>query len=54
VNSNRGRRVSGVRIIGTRDSTVPQRSGLLSYKLYRYYPESMILKASINRLKGIS
>jgi 3',5'-cyclic AMP phosphodiesterase CpdA len=51
---NLDRRVSGVRIIGTRDSTVPQASGLLSYKLYSYYPESMILKASINRLKGIS
>lgn len=51
---NLDRRVSGVRIIGTRDSTVPQRSGLLSYKLYSYYPESMIFKACINRLKGIS
>jgi len=42
-----------VRIIGTRDSTVPQESGLLSFKLYTYYPESTILKATIRRVKGI-
>jgi len=51
---NLDRRVSGVRIIGTRDATVPQNSGLLSYKMYRYYPDSKILKASINRVRGIS
>jgi len=50
---NLDRRVGGVRIIGTRDSTVPQKSGLLSYKLYTYYPESRILKATIRRVRGI-
>lgn len=51
---NLDRRVGGVRIIGTRDSTVPQPSGLLSYKVYSYHPGSRILKAAINRVKGIS
>jgi len=49
---NLDRRVHGVRIIGARDSTVPRESGMLSYKLYSYYPESGILKASIRRIKG--
>ena len=51
---NLDRRVGGVRIVGTRDSTVPQKSGLLSYKLYTYYPGSKILKATIRRVKGVS
>lgn len=51
---NLDRRVGGVRIIGTRDSTVPQKSGLLSYKLYTYYPKSKIFKATIRRVKGLS
>lgn len=51
---NLDRRVGGVRIIGTRDATVPQKSGLLSYKLYTYYPGSKILKATIRRVKGVS
>jgi 3',5'-cyclic AMP phosphodiesterase CpdA len=51
---NLDRRIGGVRIIGTRDSTVPQSSGLLSYKLYTYYPGSRILKAAIRRMKGAS
>ena len=50
---NLDRRVAGVRIIGTRDATVPGKSGLLSYKLYSYYPESGLLKATIRRLRGI-
>jgi predicted phosphodiesterase len=49
---NLDRRVHGVRIIGARDSTVPRESGMLSYKLYSYYPESGILKSSIRRIKG--
>jgi 3',5'-cyclic AMP phosphodiesterase CpdA len=49
---NLDRRVGGVRIIGTRDATVPQKSGLLSYKLYSYYPSSNILKATIRRVRG--
>ena len=53
MNDNLDRRVGGVRIIGTRDSTVPQKSGLLSYKLYTYYPGSRILKATIRRVRGI-
>ena len=51
---NLDRRVGGVRIIGTRDATVPQKSGLLSYKVCSYYPESNILKADINRVRGIA
>jgi 3',5'-cyclic AMP phosphodiesterase CpdA len=51
---NLDRRVGGVRIIGTRDATVPQKSGLLSYKLYTYHPGSKILKATIRRVKGVS
>jgi 3',5'-cyclic AMP phosphodiesterase CpdA len=51
---NLDRRVGGVRIIGTRDATVPQKSGLLSYKLYTYFPGSKILKAAIRRVKGVS
>ena len=51
---NLDRRVGGVRIIGTRDSTVPQKSGLLSYKLYTFYSGSKIFKAEIRRVKGIS
>jgi 3',5'-cyclic AMP phosphodiesterase CpdA len=51
---NLDRRVGGVRIIGTRDATVPQKSGLLSYKLLTYYPGSKILKATIRRVKGVS
>lgn len=47
------RRVAGVRIIGTRDATVPGSSGMLSFKHYSYYPESGLLKATIRRLKGI-
>jgi 3',5'-cyclic AMP phosphodiesterase CpdA len=50
---NLDRRVAGVRIIGTRDATVPGRSGLLSYKQYSYYPESGLLKATIRRLRGV-
>jgi 3',5'-cyclic AMP phosphodiesterase CpdA len=50
---NLDRRVAGVRIIGTRDATVPGRSGLLSYKQYSYYPESGLLKAKIRRLRGM-
>ncbi len=49
---NLDRRVHGVRIIGARDSTVSRTSGMLSYKLYSYYPESGILKSSIRRIKG--
>ena len=51
---NLDRRVGGVRIIGTRDATVPQKSGLLSYKLYSYFPGSKILKAAIRRVKGVA
>jgi len=51
---NLDRRVGGVRIIGTRDATVPQKSGFLSYKLYTYYPGSKILKAAIRRVKGVA
>ena len=50
---NLDRRIAGVRIIGARDATVPGKSGLLSYKLYSYYPESGLLKATIRRLRGI-
>jgi 3',5'-cyclic AMP phosphodiesterase CpdA len=50
---NLDRRVGGVRIIGTRESTVPQKSGLLTYKQYSFYPESKSLKAEIRRVKGI-
>lgn len=51
---NLDRRVGGVRIIGTRDSTVPQKSGLLSYKIYVYDPRSGLLKATIRRVRGLS
>ena len=47
------RRVGGVRIIGTRESTVPLASGLLTYKHYSFYPKSAILKAEIRRVKGL-
>ncbi len=50
---NLDRRVGGVRIIGTCASTVPHTAGLLSYKLYSYYPASGILKATIRRLKVV-
>jgi 3',5'-cyclic AMP phosphodiesterase CpdA len=50
---NLERRVGGVRIIGTRESTVPLQSGLLTYKHYSFYPKSKILKAEIRRVKGI-
>ena len=50
---NLDRRFGGVRIIGTRDSTVPQASRLLSYKVYSYYPGSGILKATIRRLRAV-
>jgi len=50
---NLDRRVAGVRLIGTRDATVPGSSGLLSYKQYSYYPESGLFKATIRRLRGI-
>jgi hypothetical protein len=46
--------VGGVRIIGTRDSTVPRKAGLLGYKLYTFYPGSTILKATIRRVKGVN
>jgi len=50
---NLDRRVGGVRIIGACASTVPRKSGLLSYKVYSYYPSSGILKAAIHRLRGV-
>jgi 3',5'-cyclic AMP phosphodiesterase CpdA len=51
---NLDRRVGGVRIIGTSDSTTPKKSGLLGYKIYTFYPGSKILKAVIRRVKGVS
>lgn len=50
---NLDRRVNNVRIIGTRDSTVANSSGLLSYKHYTYFPESGILKAEIRRIRAV-
>lgn len=50
---NLDRRVNGVRIIGTKDSTVPNSSGLLSYKAYAFYPDSGILKANIRRVRAV-
>jgi 3',5'-cyclic AMP phosphodiesterase CpdA len=50
---NLDRRVDGVRIIGTRESTVPLKSGLLTYKQYSFDPKSTILKAEIRRVKGL-
>ena len=50
---NLDRSVNSVRIIGTCDSTVTRKSGLLNYKLYSYYPDSKILKRQpICELKG--
>lgn len=49
---NLDRRVNNVRIIGTRDATVPNRTGLLSYKQYTFYPGSGILKAQIRRIRA--
>jgi len=37
--------------IGTRDSTGPHESGLLSHKLNSYHSEARILEAAIRRLK---
>ena len=51
---NLDRRVHGVRIIGASASTAPQNSGLLSYKVYSYYPNSGILKAAIHRIRGVT
>ncbi len=51
---NLDRRVHGVRIIGACASTVPRKSGLLSYKVYSYYPSSGILKAAIHRVRGVT
>ncbi|MCJ7755536.1 MAG: metallophosphoesterase [Thermoanaerobaculales bacterium] len=50
---NLDRRVNNVRVIGTRDSTVPNLSGLLSFKTYTFYPESGILKAQIRRVRAV-
>jgi 3',5'-cyclic AMP phosphodiesterase CpdA len=50
---NLDRRVNNVRIIGTGDSTVPNSSGLLSFKTYTFYPESSLLKAQIRRVRAV-
>ena len=50
---NLDRRVNNVRIIGTRDATVPSASGALSYKQYNFYPKSGILKARIRRVRAL-
>ncbi len=50
---NLDRRVNNVRIIGTRDATVPNNTGFLSYKQYTFYPESGILKAQIRRVRTV-
>ncbi len=49
---NLDRRVNNVRIIGTRDATVPNNTGLLSYKQYTFYPDSGMLKAKIRRVRA--
>ncbi len=50
---NLDRRVNGMRIIGTGDSTVTRKPGLLNYKLYSYYPSSKTLKAQISYFRGV-
>jgi predicted phosphodiesterase len=50
---NLDRRVNSMRIIGTGDSTITRKSGLLNYKLYSYYPGSTTLKAQIRYLRGV-
>jgi 3',5'-cyclic AMP phosphodiesterase CpdA len=50
---NLDRRVNNVRIIGTRDSTVANSSGHLSYKHYTFYPVSGLLKAEIRRVRAV-
>ncbi len=50
---NLDRRVNSMRIIGTGDSTVTRKSGLLNYKLYSYYPGSKTLKTQIRNLRGV-
>ena len=50
---NLDRRVNNVRIIGTRDATVPNSSGLLSFKTYTFYRESGLLKAKIRRVRAV-
>jgi hypothetical protein len=50
---NLDRRVNNVRIIGTRDATVPNASGLLSYKQYAFYPGSGRLTAQIRRVRAV-
>ena len=47
------RRVNNVRIVGTKDSTVANWSGLLSFKTYAFYPDSALLKAQIRRVRAV-
>lgn len=51
--ANLDRRVNNVRIIGTRDATVADASGLLGYKQYLYYPGSERLTATIRRVRAV-
>jgi len=50
---NLDRRVNHVRLFGTGDATVPDPSGLVSYKQYTFYRDSEILRAQIRRVRAV-